>query len=420
MYMKKIFTLIALATLLSACSKDDNEDPKPSTDPMTVLVYMAGDNNLSSFTINDLNEMKEGSMKLTDVDNLLVYVDGRNQNPYYAHIKNGTVVDSVSLESTFSADPKVLEEMLKRARTNYPAKSYGLVLWGHANGWVISQDSIPYAQSRAYGVDNSTKTYWMNIPSMARAIEKGMGGEKLKYIFADCCNLCCIEAAYELRNATNYLIGSPAEIPDPGAPYELIVSDLFDRSETSYKAIIDTYYDTYYDIYQVGKKGNVSFYNLKPGDLKGYSVPLAAVRTADLQNLAQATAKILGTMKEELTPEGDLILDDVVFHAYSRNKYAYDMMHGLKRNATQSDFSTWETAFKQAVPYSRYSGHWLTSSTSLAKEMDNQNFDVHASDCGVVSMFFPRQVYNDLVPSWNTTIQQFQWNNVIQWQQYDW
>ena len=49
----------------------------------------------------------------------------------------------------------------------------------------------------------------MNITQMARAMK---GLPKLDYIFADCCNMMCAEVAYELKDATRYLIGSPAEI----------------------------------------------------------------------------------------------------------------------------------------------------------------------------------------------------------------
>ena len=50
----------------------------------------------------------------------------------------------------------------------------------------------------------------MNVPTMARVLERV---PHLKFIFADCCNFMCLETMYELRNVTDYIIGSPAEIP---------------------------------------------------------------------------------------------------------------------------------------------------------------------------------------------------------------
>ncbi|MBP3778188.1 MAG: hypothetical protein J6I38_03360, partial [Prevotella sp.] len=61
---------------------------------------------------------------------------------------------------------------------------------------------------------------------------------------------------------------------------------------------------------------------------------------------------------------------------------------------------------------------WLTGFRQLAIDMNNSN--VKADECGVVSMFFPRTLYKSTTPNWNTAIQNFQWNNVIRWQQYGW
>ena len=48
-----IVALLCLA--MTACDKDDNEKSKSSR---TVLVYMSGENSLSSITTYDLEEMK--------------------------------------------------------------------------------------------------------------------------------------------------------------------------------------------------------------------------------------------------------------------------------------------------------------------------------------------------------------------------
>ena len=144
----------------------------------TVLIYMAADNNLSSLANQDFKELKEGSKQLNDRQNLIVFLDNGDNDvdlhPFIARIKNGVVVDSIAINGDNTADPAVLEEILDYTLMTYPAKSYGLVLWGHADGWLISNDSVAY--TRAYGVDTGqSKSYWMNIPSMARAIANGMG-----------------------------------------------------------------------------------------------------------------------------------------------------------------------------------------------------------------------------------------------------
>lgn len=425
MKLSRLF-LSLLAISFAACGNNDMSVPDPVPEPpvasseRTVLVYVAADNNLSDFSVYDLQEMKEGSKGLNDNQNLIVYVDkDDDNNPYFARVKDGKFVDSTSVSETPTSDPAVFEEALRYAREKYPAKSYGLVLWGHATGWLIRNDSITYARNRAYAIDQSVSPIsWMNIPSMARAIKNGMNGEKLAFIFGDCCTLCTVEVAYELRNVTDYVIGSPAEIPDHGANYSNF-SNLFDTSSTFYKKIIDQYWDEYIEQF----KNNIyRYYFLDFGDLAGYSQPLIAVRTSELDNLAAATAKLLNTITDKLKPTGTLDVSNVIFYAVNNGLMNnYDMYKMLKENTDEADFNEWVPAFEKAVPYYRLSPRWFVSKSTLPVFKKNMpSFDEISSDCRVLSMFFPGNQYNNISPSLNTTIQNLQWNGPIGWQQYGW
>jgi hypothetical protein len=224
--------------------------------------------------------------------------------------------------------------------------------------------------------------------------------------------------AYELRNVTDYVIGSPAEIPDNGANYSNF-SNLFDTSSTFYKKIIDQYWDEYIKQF----KNNIyRYYFLDFGDLAGYSQPLIAVRTSELDNLAAATAKLLNTITDKLKPTGTLDVSNVIFYAVNNGLMNnYDMYKMLKENTDEADFNEWVPAFEKAVAYYRLSPRWFVSKSTLPvfkKYMPS--FDEISSDCRVLSMFFPGNQYNNISPSLNTTIQNLQWNGPIGWQQYGW
>ena len=90
----------------------------------------------------------------------------------------------------------------------------------------------------------------------------------------------------------------------------------------------------------------------------------------------------------------------------------------LSVNTSASDYQTWTSAFKKAVPYKRYSAKWMTEYNQLANEMNY--FPVSDENCGCVSMFFPSVSYASTSPKWNKAIQNYQWNNVIHWEQYGW
>ena len=426
MKLSRLF-LCLLSISFVACGSDNTPDPGPGPQPpvtaneRTVLVFMAADNNLQYFSSEDLKEMQEGSKALNTNQNLIVYVDNNKSNSpsYFMRVKDGQFIDSISVSESSTANPVVLEEALRYAREKYPAKSYGLVLWGHSTGWLMRNDTIPYLKTRAYGQDsNNNTTTWMNIPSMARAIKNGMNGEKLAFILGDCCVFGSVETAYELRNVTDYVISSPAEIPDEGADYSNL-SGLFDTSSTFYEKMIDLYWDKYIHEFQVN---TYRYYLTEYGDLAGYSVPMMAVKTSELENLAIATAKLLNTIPDKLEPTGTLDYSHVIFYAVSNGlMYNYDMYKTLKENTAETDFNEWKTIFEKAVPYYRLSPRWFVSRSTLSTFKNYMlSFDEISSDCRVLSMFFPGTQYKNIYPSWNTTIQQLQWNGHISWQQYGW
>ncbi len=422
----KVLLLLA-AVLMVSCSSDDPEPEPVIPVERTILVYMAAENNLASssyqFDVQDLQEMREASRHLDDRYRLIVYYDGLGSNPpYIGRLRNGEMVDSTSMEKALAADPAVLERVLRYTRTTYPAPSYGLVLWGHATGWLITDEVAPSAQRRAYGGVTGTGqastsdagSYWMNVPDMAKAIANAMGQDSLLFILADCCNFCSVETAYELRSVTDYLIASPAEIPGYGAPYDLIIPDLFSSSSDFYRKAVDHYYDYYYDYY----KAHPEY------DLSGYSVPLTVVRSAALEPLAKATSTLLATIPGVLAPEGSLDLSDMTYYGftnkyhYNGTRFNYDMYQTLRQYTDPDDFAQWVPYHQEAVPYSRYSSRWETIFGTLL--MDMYHFPKDASQCGLLPMYFPHEQYMGTNPNLNKTIHQYQWASAVRWSDYGW
>ena len=193
--MKKILIgLLALTMLTFAGCEKDDPDPEDPIAERTVLVYMAARNNLSywpssgyRFASADLKEIKQASKELGD-NHLVIYVDKAqdpvaefdDHKPYLLHYRKGELRDSIPMDSTaIPCDPVVMKSVISKAFTDYPAKDYGLVLWGHATGWLIKSDSIASytARKRAYGGSNITNSNrgagdkWMNIPTLAKTLK---------------------------------------------------------------------------------------------------------------------------------------------------------------------------------------------------------------------------------------------------------
>jgi len=417
---KYIIGFLGLMLLWSCDKKDDPEPVEPTLSDRTVLVYMSGENDLAtrSYMNNDLLEMDEGSYQLSDKQHLIVFVDsvGTSTRPYIIEIANGKRKLLYQYSDEFAAsDPSKFKEIIQWTIDHYPAKEYGLVLWGHASGWIVESDTVATNKTRAYGYDYGYDSYAgyksMNITQMARALEDL---PKLKYIFADCCSFNCVESAYELRNVADYLIGSAAEIPGEGAPYQSIMSGLFSSSATFYKDICDKYYDFYLDAYKTS-----TYSSLK---LAGYSVPLSVIKLSEMESLAQATSQLMSSISAAITYPAELDLTNMPFYYGSYYnpdmKIMYDMSTVFHQYAPTTDYNQWLAALDKAVPYNLVSTKWQTIYSSIENSFDfiPQNEALY----GGISMFFPQQYYDRYTYKFNTRIKNLQWYYAVNWSKYGW
>lgn len=351
--MKKIIFLVCIA-LLAACHKDDDNDKQEDLPGRTVLVYMSGENSLSYTAPVDLQEMKEGSKKIGKNDNLLVYYDRRQTGelPWLGRIKDGIIVDSVSVADMNisnvdppASDPHVMEDVLKYAYSHYPAlDGYGLVLWGHCNGWVL-EDSIAY--TRAWGIDDGRDQpggpgrVLINIPTIRRVLEKQ---PHLDFIFADCCLFMCMESVYELREVADYIIGPPAEIPTDGAPYATMVPAMFDRDDFATKMV-----ENYYEDYE-------------------HNLLLTAVETKGMDELAEATRNVLEAIYDRLDTEYPDVSGLIHYYYDSTNDGTFkswaatyhDAGDFIMRYATDEEYQTWKEALDNVIVAKTYAEWWTT------------------------------------------------------------
>lgn len=122
----------------------------PTVADWTILVYMAGDNNLDPFGNDDIREMK--SVGSSDKLHLIVQRDTVGASARRLRLRKGTTVagDSlVELGRVNSGDPAVLQDFLEWGLEAYPAKRTMAVLWNHGNGW-DDTDIYEEAKRRQY------------------------------------------------------------------------------------------------------------------------------------------------------------------------------------------------------------------------------------------------------------------------------
>ena len=402
-------TLFGLMVLMTACSKDDVPATRggDAANAKTILIYMAGKNDLSYALERNLKQIKEGSKHIGENDNLLVFVRRNNglEEPWLARIKSGVVTDSMSLsnmgitssdDQNRACDPVVMEGVLRYAFSHYPAMNgnYGLVLWGHGSGWLIEQEVTPKNSRRGFGVDvgdnNNNDRRWINITTMANILKEL---PHMKFIMGDCCCLMCLENLYELRNTCDYIIGSPAEIPYSGAPYDQIVPDFFADGKF-YTDIIDKYYSNI--------MGNL---------------PLTAVKTSEMDNLAQVTRQTLQAVKEKIG-NGYADMTGLIhyYHTDKQDKFFpeynifYDAGDYICTYAPEAVYQQWRQALDRAVIDTRMATKWNTDKPWSNKYSD---FTVTKEKFHGVSMFVSQDPSRGNYARYNEDIKQMAWYEVV-------
>lgn len=281
----KLYLILSffLPIVLTACKGGDEPIPEPPVeDRRTVLVYMAADNSLSNFASGDLNEMKEGWAQMNTLGmHLLVYVDtGSSPRLIELEKKGNDVIEKVVKEYEdrnsvgVTETQEVFADVFKSTR--YQAGSYGLVYWSHGDGWIPN----PLPSTRWIGQDTGNGTHYMNIDGLVSVLETA---PHFDFIMFDACFMQSVEVAYALRQYTDYYIGSPAENPGPGAPYDKIMPYMFQEGAAA--KIASEYFAVYQDKYD---KGNgISNSNWTGG------TAVCVLKSSELENLASATRTAL-------------------------------------------------------------------------------------------------------------------------------
>jgi hypothetical protein len=202
-----------------------------------------------------------------------VYVDEKGVSPYILKIsfdRTNSVVSKKVMEYSEqnSSSLKVMEQVISDIKSMYPAKSYGLILWSHANGWFpASMSSV----TKSFGDDDGES---MDISELAK-----LSG-KYDFLIFDACDMMGVETAYELKNNAAYIVASVTKILAGGFPYNDILEYLF-MEDADLVAVCQKFMELY------------KSYN----NIEMRTAALSVVRTADLDNIAAVSKNLIQKYK---------------------------------------------------------------------------------------------------------------------------
>lgn len=339
-----LLTIIA-ALLTTACSSDSDDGPTPppagDEATRTVLVYMVASNNLGDeyfhFDLDDLDEMLKAARGGAIGDGrLLVYYNRYGTDYGKAPQLLEVTADGVEVLKTYPDDPSVysveigrMREVLGDMRDVAPAKGYGLVLWGHAKGWMSEDNDIVEPAPRSYGNDRGK---WMSLTSLATALK----GERFDFIYLDCCLMGSVEVVYELRDAADVIVGSPTEVEGEGMPYDLNVPVFFDENPDMTLAAKNTY-----EYHSAGRR----------------NCQMVVVDTGALRELAAASRAIYATIAGFPSELSGLQPFSRIFDRYSsvygdcRPVYDFESYMQLAGADHQELLAAWQRVYDACVIY---------------------------------------------------------------------
>jgi hypothetical protein len=205
--------LLGLLVPLSVSNRAD-ATPRSRLDTWTVLVYLAGDNNLDEWGWYSLDLMSQGLSDSGQVQVLALY-------DHYGSGAELIAVSSDGLEVLADAgepdtgDPATLAAFVAEGMTLRPADHTLLVLWDHGGGW-------------KFFAKDSTSGTRMPLDGVADALEQAAidVGQPVDVVLFDACLMATIEVAYELRHVTDFVVASTHTVDLDGFPYDRIVARL--------------------------------------------------------------------------------------------------------------------------------------------------------------------------------------------------
>lgn len=394
---------IFLSLFFCSCSKDEDLSQEEQIPNIPLLsegekaerlffLYIVADNNLSSNAQSDLSELLSVSDEIPNNCYVLAFVDD-NRGPrilrYFNNAGKGDYDTVHNFEREMaSCNPVDMQLVFNWVEEYYPADNVDIVFWSHGTGWLYDDNRV--LEQFSFGADNNVGVHTgkkrMYIEELASVL-KSLKVKPDRILF-DACFMQCVEVAYALRDCANWIIASPAEIPAPGAPYNIILPLYFDSS-VGVQSIIDAYKAAY--------------------DGSPTGVVLSAVRCNALQQLADATAVVRAALMNisgsdccdifSYLPGGPSVLKPNFF----------DMNSVMQKFLSKEEYAAWKKALDNVVPFKCASEKWYSEVLDRDKgESGDDCYVKTANSYSGISMYLPSV---DLI--FNSSFALLEWSRAV-------
>jgi len=192
----------------------------------SIFAYMAADNGLHTFAIEDIVEMQKGLYESNLTIDIIIYIDHvpgyKNGSVEYIKItpsNSGTVTSSIlkTYPDENSGSGATLTTFLRWAYPRYASTHNILSIWSHSNGWLRGDIH------RWIGEDDTAGDH---IGISSGELREALANQAHKYdiMLLDACNTGSIEIFGEIKDYATYVLASPDLFPSRGFPWQQILA----------------------------------------------------------------------------------------------------------------------------------------------------------------------------------------------------
>lgn len=388
----KILSLLFCVVMLVAACHDEEDTPVPVT-VKTVLMYLVADNSISGDIYSNIASVEEGLAKAASPGTFVIYWDGGSRKSEFpdptlfkyevdgkGKVGKREIIKTYSGQNSVSNE--VLNKILKDVEVYCPAEKYSLILGSHATGWL----PVDHKKSRSFGDDSGAK---INIPDLSVALKQS--GIHFDYILFDACLMSQVEVAYELRDAADYLILSPAEVMSAGFPYFKMTKHLLsvDNTEQNVINVAKDFIDYYKNEYD-------------------YSwATIAVIKTDEMPALTNITYSLMEQYQDNLVKfDNNRINYFQTHYGYGRSPLdhsTYDFRAFIRELTDDNIPSDFEEQLDRTVIYKDYVDDY---------KLVNIDPDIYSG----IGCYIPDDRYSN----WNDYFRTLQWYSAAGWNETGW
>lgn len=224
----------------SIIATEESSSP-PTPAKWTILVYLDGDNNLSSYSSSDVSEM-EAVGTIDDVNVILLWDNSSSTHGYYrVHDGQTTLLQDLGEINMGSVD--TAKNFIDFVVANYPAEHYMWDYWNH--GGAVDRNLIKgVCWDDTNNSDHLTEVEQKDIMSyFANKI-----GKKVDVVGFDACLMATAEIVYQYKDYADYMVFSEQTEPGDGWDYSFLNQLKTNPNSTALEVAnaVWSYYKSYY------------------------------------------------------------------------------------------------------------------------------------------------------------------------------